>query len=69
VAVKDGENEVTLLPPSTGKPPLDAAYQPIVQSPGAVALNVTVPLPQRALLLGEVGVAGSAIITPAVAVE
>jgi hypothetical protein len=35
-------------------------YQSIVQPLGAVALNVTVPLPQRELALGLVGAAGTA---------
>jgi hypothetical protein len=62
VAVNVGESEVTPLPPLTTEPPLVALYQSIVQPPGAVALKVTVPEPQRELALGLVGAAGSSFI-------
>lgn len=62
VAVIVGENDVTLLPPLTIEPPIEAVYQSIVQPLGAVALNVTVPEPQRELLLGFVGVVGVFIV-------
>jgi hypothetical protein len=58
----DGENNVTLPPPVTRVVPFEVVYQSIVQLLGAVALNVTVPCPQRALLLGEVGALGSGFI-------
>jgi hypothetical protein len=56
----DGEKDVTLLPPLTMEPSLDAEYQSMVWPLGTVALNVTVPLPQRALLLAPVGTLGAA---------
>jgi hypothetical protein len=37
-------------------------YQSIVQLPGAVALKVTVPLPQRELVLASVGGVGNAFL-------
>jgi hypothetical protein len=43
------------------EPPLVALYQSIVHPLGAVALNVTVPLPQRELALGLVGAVGAAV--------
>jgi hypothetical protein len=48
-------------------------YQSIVQPVGAVALNVTVPEPQRALALAPVGAAGGVLaainaVTPPVVV-
>jgi hypothetical protein len=65
----DGENEVTPLPPLTMEPPLDAVYQSIVQPLGAVALNVTVPEPQRLLALAPVGAAGMAFTVATTAVR
>jgi hypothetical protein len=41
-------------------PSLEAVYQSIVQPVTVVALKVTVPLPQRELLLAAVGAAGMA---------
>ena len=53
-----GENEVTLPPPLTRVVPVEVVYQSIVHPLGAVALKVTVPDPQRELLLGFVGTTG-----------
>jgi hypothetical protein len=65
----DGENDVTLPPPLTRAVPVEVVYQSIVQLPGAVALNVTVPDPQRELLLGLVGSPGMVFIVAATAVR
>jgi hypothetical protein len=62
VAVNDGEMDVTLPPPFTRAVPVEAVYQSIVYPPGTVALKVTVPLPQRELLLAPVGAAGNAFL-------
>ena len=62
--VKVGANEVTLPPPVTRVVPVEVVYQSIVQLLGAVALKVTVPAPQRALVLASVGVAGTAFTVP-----
>lgn len=48
-----------LVPPVTIVLPEAVVYQSIVHSEGAVTLNVTVPLPHRALLLGLEGVDGA----------
>jgi hypothetical protein len=62
-----GEYEVTL---PLARDPSDAAvYQSMVQLPGAVALNVTVPDPQRELLLGLVGTSGTAFTVANTAVR
>jgi hypothetical protein len=73
VAVKLGEMDVTLLPPLTRTVPVEAVYQSIVYPSGTLALKVTVPLSQRALLLAAVGAAGMAfaaieVIAPPVVV-
>ena len=60
----DGANEVTLPPPVTRVVPVEVVYQSIVQLLGAVALKVTVPLPQRALALAPVGAAGAVFTVP-----
>jgi hypothetical protein len=60
LVVIDGENEVTLPPPLTRVVPVEVVYQSMVHPPGAVALKVTVPEPQRAWLLASVGAAGRA---------
>jgi hypothetical protein len=59
LVVKFGEKEVVFEPPLTTAVPDEVVYQSIVQPSGAVALNVTVPEPQRELLLALVGVAGN----------
>jgi hypothetical protein len=59
-----GENDVTPYPPVTVVPPLSALYQSIVIPFGTVALKVTVPEPQSALLLGLVGVDGNGFTVP-----
>jgi hypothetical protein len=58
------------LPEDTVEPLLEALYQSIVQPVAVVALNVTVPEPQRVLLLALVGAAGTAftVIVPVAAV-
>jgi hypothetical protein len=58
----DGEMDVTVVPPLTRAVPFEVVYQSIVQLLGAVALNVTVPCPQRALALAPVGTPGTAFI-------
>ena len=60
----DGEKEVTPLPPLTRLLPVEVVYQSMVQPPGAVALKVTVPEPQRALLLAPVGALGALFTVP-----
>jgi hypothetical protein len=62
VAVKLGEMDVTLPPPLTRAVPVEAVYQSIVYPFGTLALKVTVPLPQRALLLAAVGAAGNSTV-------
>ena len=44
--------------------PIDKKYQSMVQPPGAVALKVMVPGPQRVLLLASVGAAGLLFTVP-----
>jgi hypothetical protein len=61
VCPSDGENDVVLYPPVTVEPPVTALYQSIVIPPGTEALKVTVPEPQRLLLLGLLGAAGNAV--------
>jgi hypothetical protein len=60
----DGANEVTLPPPVTRVVPVEVVYQSMVQPLGAVALKVTVPLPQRLLALAPVGASGTAFTVP-----
>jgi hypothetical protein len=57
------------VPEDTFEPPLEASYQSIVQPVAVVALKVTVPEPQRVLLLALVGAAGTAftVIVPVAA--
>jgi hypothetical protein len=69
VAVKLGEMDVTLLPPLTRTVPVEEVYQSIVQLAAGVALKVTVPEPQRALLLAAVGAAGTAFTVAVTAVR
>jgi hypothetical protein len=57
--VNDGEMDVTLPPPLTRAVPVKAVYQSIVYPLGTLALKVTVPLPQRELVLASVGAAGN----------
>jgi hypothetical protein len=54
------ENDVA--PVATVVLPVDVVYQSIVQPAGAVALNVTLPVPQRLLLLAPVGAAGAVLM-------
>ena len=63
VVVIDGANEVTPLPPLARVLPVEVVYQSMVQPVGAVALKVTVPEPQRALLLALVGAAGRDVVS------
>ena len=60
----EGENDVTLPPPLTRAVPVEVVYQSIVQPPGAVALKVTVPDPQRELALAPVSAAGTSFTVP-----
>jgi hypothetical protein len=48
------------VPTDTVEPPLVAVYQSIVQPVTVVALKVTLPVPQRVLLLAFVGAPGTA---------
>ena len=56
-------------PPLTRVVPVEVVYQSIVIPAGTVALKVTVPEPQRALLLAPVGAAGTSFIVPVTAVR
>jgi tRNA A37 threonylcarbamoyladenosine synthetase subunit TsaC/SUA5/YrdC len=57
--------DVTLPPPLTRVVPSEVVYQSIVYPLGTLALKVTVPVPQRALLLGLLGAAGKAFTVTA----
>jgi hypothetical protein len=60
VVDKLGEYEV--VPVATVVPLAEALYQSIVQPAGGLALNVTLPVPQRLLLLAPVGAAGTVLM-------
>jgi ribosomal protein L23 len=51
------------VPKDTVAPPLEAVYQSIVQPVAVEALKVTVPDPQRVLLLALVGAPGRSCTT------
>jgi hypothetical protein len=56
-----GAIEAFPVPSITVTVPVEVVYQSIVLPVTVVALKVTVPLPQRALLLGLVGAPGRAL--------
>jgi hypothetical protein len=62
VVVVDKLGEYEVVPVATVEPLVEALYQSIVQPLGALALNATVPVPQRLLLLALVGAAGTALM-------
>ena len=53
---------VVPVPPDSGEPPVAAAYQSMVVPASAVALRVSVPVPQREAAVAE-GAAGAGFTT------
>ena len=56
-------------PLAIDEPPVDAAYQSIVQPLGAVAENTALLVPQYELLLGLLGAVGAVFIVQVTAVR